>query len=114
MDTLTKKLSTAGLFYRMRDDWIRFILVKPKSEYGYVEKLVAIRIASSINPTQQAYVLSQERIAKDFGCGIRVVKSAVQKLKKENLIRAKRVKVEGFAKRFNSYELVPVELSGPF
>jgi transcription initiation factor IIE alpha subunit len=114
MDTATQKLSPAGQFYRTRDSWIKFILCKPKDEYTYVEKLVAIRIASTINPKTQTWVLSQGRIAKDLGCGVRIVKSAVAKLKEEKLIKAKRVRVPGQTKLFNAYELVPVELSGPF
>lgn len=114
MDTRTQKLSPAGQFYRMRDNWIKFILCKKKDEYTYVEKLVAIRIASAINPTTQAWVLSQARIAEDLNCGLRIVKSAVAKLKDERLIRATRVPVPGHKKLFNAYELVPVELSGPF
>jgi len=113
MDIQTQKLSPAGQFYRMRDNWIKFILCKRKDEYTYVEKLVAIRIASAINPTTP-WVLSQSRIAEDLDCGVRVVKSAVRKLKDEKLIRATRVKVPGHTKLFNAYELVPVELSGPF
>ena len=98
----------------MRDNWIKHVLCRPKDEMTYVEKLVAIRIASSINPASGIWVLSQGRIADDLSCGVRVVKSAVAKLKSENLIRATRVKIAGHAKRFNAYELVPVEQSGPF
>lgn len=114
MDTRQTQLSPAGEFYRMRDNWIRHVLCRPKDELTYVEKLVGIRIASSINPTDRVWVLSQGRIANDLNCGIRIVKSAVAKLKKEKLLRATRVKVTGHAKMFNAYELVPVELSGPF
>jgi len=113
MDAITQKLSPAGQFYRMRDNWIRFVLCKKKDEYTYVEKLVAVRIASAINP-ETPWVLSQARIAKDLDCGIRIVKSAVQKLKQERLIKATRVRVPGQKKLFNAYELIPVELSGPF
>lgn len=111
---LPKELTPSGSFYRMRDDWIRYILTRPKDELSYVEKLVAIRIASAINPTSRSWILSQERIASDLDCGIRIVKSAVAKLKRERLIKAMRVRVPGQMKLFNSYELVPVELSGPF
>ncbi len=90
------------------------MLVRPKAEYSYVEKLVAIRIAESVNPKDRSWVLSQAKIANDFECGIRIVKSAVAKLKADGLIRATRVRVPGHHKLFNSYELVPVELSGPF
>lgn len=90
------------------------MLTRPKAEYSYVEKLVAVRIATAINPTDRAWVLSQGRIAEEFGCGIRIVKSAVAKLKEDGLIRATRVRVPGHNKLFNSYQLVPVELSGPF
>lgn len=115
MDTQNRKeLSAAGAFYRMRDNWIRHVLTLKKKEMTYVEKLVAIRIASAINPATGYWVLSQGRIADDLDCGIRIVKSAVAKLKAERLIEATRVRVPGHNKLFNAYRLVPVELSGPF
>jgi len=107
--TPRKTLSLSGMFYRRRDDWIRHILKRPKDSYSYVEKLVAIYIAETINPKDQAWVTSQDRIASDMEIGIRVVKSAVAKLKDDGLLTAKRTRISGNAKTFNSYSIVAVE-----
>lgn len=108
-----KELSLSGIFYRRRDEWIKYILKRPKAEFSHVEKLVAIYIAETINPELRSWVTSQERIASDMEIGIRVVKSAVSKLKAEGLLEAKRVRVKGNSKLFNSYSIVAVEDAVP-
>jgi biotin operon repressor len=108
-----KELSLSGMFYRMRDNWIRHVIGRPKKDYSPVSKLVAIRIATAINPETRSWVISQARIAADLEVGERIVKQAVAQLKKDGLIKVKRVKVPGKAKLFNAYEIVPVELAEP-
>lgn len=104
-----KELSPSGLFYRMRDDWIKYILKRPKAELSHVEKLVGIYIAETINPDDREWVTSQERIAEDLEIGVRMVKSAVVKLRSEGLLKTKRKRVKGNSKLFNSYSIVAVE-----
>jgi len=108
-----KQLSPSGTFYRQRDEWIKSILRRPKAELSHVEKLVAIYIVETINPVDRAWVTSQERIADDMEIGIRIVKSAVSKLKAMGLIRAKRVSIKGNGKLFNCYSMVPVDEASP-
>ncbi len=113
MKTEKKELSLSGVFYRRRDDWIRHVLKLPKADLSHVEKLIAIYIAETINPDKRAWITSQERIAADLEVGIRVVKSAVVKLKKMGLIETKRTRVSGNSKLFNSYSIVAVEEALP-
>lgn len=108
-----KELSLPGVFYRRRDDWIRHILKRPKAEFSAVEKLVAIYIAETINPDDREWITSQEKIAADMEVGVRIVKSAVSKLKKQGLLKAKRKRVSGNSKLFNSYAIVAVEDAVP-
>lgn len=108
-----KQLSLAGLFYRRRDDWIKHILKRPKADYSHVEKLVAIYIAETINPEDRGWITSQERIADDMEIGIRVVKSAVSKLRADGLLEVRKARVNGNSKLFNSYSLVGVEVAVP-
>ena len=112
-----KSLTLSGLFYRMRDDWIRYVIrlprIEPKSDLSHVERLVAVYIAEAINPKSRSWVVSQEKIADDLGVQVRVVKSAVAKLRQKGLIETTRVRVHGHAKLFNAYVLVPVELAEP-
>ena len=104
----SKDLTPAGLFYRDRDDWIKYILRRSKADYSPVEKLVAIYIAETINPEDREWITSQERIATDLEIGIRIVKSAVAKLRKEGLLGIKKRRVSRNSKLFNSYSIVPV------
>lgn len=113
MKIVRKELSQPGLFYRRRDEWIRYVLRLPKSDLSHVEKLVGIYIAETPNPKAQSWITSQERIADDLGVGIRIVKSAVAKLKRMGLIRARRSRLNGNPKLFNSYEIVAVEVAEP-
>lgn len=109
MKQAKKELTLPGMFYRRRDDWIRFILKRPKTQYSYVEKLVAIYIAETINPDSREWVTSQEKIADDMEIGIRVVKSAVSKLRSDGLLTVRKARVGGNPKLFNSYAIVAVE-----
>jgi hypothetical protein len=104
-----KTLTPAGMFYRRRDDWIKHVLKRPKADLSHVEKLVAIYIAETINPDTRRWVTSQEKIAIDMEIGVRVVKSAVAKLKEAGLLEAKRTKVNGNPKTFNCYSIVAVD-----
>lgn len=108
-----KELSLSGLFYRRRDDWIKFILKRPKAQYSHVEKLVAIYIAETINPDEREWVTSQERIAADMEIGLRIVKSAVSKLRKDGLMKVRKARVKNNPKLFNSYSIVAVEEAEP-
>ncbi len=113
IDKPKKELSLAGMFFRRRDDWIKYILRRPKAEFSHVEKLVAIYIAETINPRDRAWITSQEKIADDMEIGVRVVKSAVAKLKREGLLGAKRARVQGSPKTFNCYSIIPIEDATP-
>jgi DNA-binding MarR family transcriptional regulator len=108
-----KTLSLSGMFYRRRDDWIKFVLEIPKAELSFTEKAIAIFIAEKMNPRDQSWVISQERIAKALGLKIRIVKSAVAKLKERGLIRTRRTRLNGKPKLFNAYEIVAVEDAEP-
>lgn len=108
-----KELSLSGVFYRRRDEWIKHVLRLPKAELSHVEKLIGVYIAETINPEKRAWITSQERIAADLELGIRVVKSAVVKLKKMGLLATKRARVNGNSKLFNSYSIVAVEDARP-
>lgn len=108
-----KELSFAGVFYRRRDDWIKFILKRPKAQLSHVEKLVAIYIAETINPDAREWITSQERIADDMEIGVRVVKSAVSKLRREGLLSVRKARVLDNPKLFNSYSIVAVEDAEP-
>lgn len=108
-----KELSPEGRFYRMRDNWLRHILIRPKTVLSPVEKLVALRIGTSINPELRYWVISQARIAADLEVKERIVKSAVSKLKKNGLVTVRRVRIGGNRKMFNAYSLVPVEMAEP-
>ncbi|PDT47301.1 hypothetical protein CO661_14055 [Sinorhizobium fredii] len=110
---LKKQLSYAGMFYRMRDNWIRHVIRQPKGGYSVTERLVAVYIAEAINPQSRMWIVSQEKIAADLDVRIRVVKGAVAKLRQDGLLMTTRVKVQGHSKLFNAYELVPVELAEP-
>jgi len=109
MKKQVKELSLSGIFYRRRDQWIKHVLTAPKDRLSHVEKLVAVYIAGTINPESRAWVTSQERIASDMDIGVRIVKSAVAKLRDEGLLETKRVRVNGNPKRFNAYSIVAVE-----
>jgi DNA-binding MarR family transcriptional regulator len=111
MKIVRKQLTPAGMFYRRREDWIRYVLRLPKAELSLAEKAIGIYIAETLNPDAQTWVTSQERIASDLEVGIRIVKSAVSKLKKRGLIRARRTRLNGNPKLFNAYEIVAVELA---
>jgi biotin operon repressor len=115
MDTIKPRieLSLSGMFYRRRDDWIKHVLKRPKAELSHVEKLVGIYIAETINPKDREWVTSQERIADDMEIGIRIVKSAVSKLRKEGLLKVRKARVPGNPKLFNSYSIVAVEDAFP-
>lgn len=108
-----KDLSLSGLFYRRRDDWIKHVLKRPKAQLSHVEKLVGIYIAETINPKDREWVTSQERIAEDMEIGIRIVKSAVSKLRAEGLLMVRKARVPGNQKLFNSYSIVAVEDAFP-
>lgn len=112
-NTPRKELSLSGIFYRRKDDWIRHVLKRPKSEYSHVEKLVAIYIAETINPESREWITSQARIAEDMDIGIRIVKSAVAKLRHDGLLKMRRVKILDKPKRFNCYAIVAVEDAVP-
>jgi len=113
MKQAKKQLTLAGIFYRRRDDWIKYILKRPKAQYSHVEKLVAIYIAETINPEDREWITSQERIADDMEIGIRVVKSAVSKLRSDGLLMVRKARVNGNPKLFNSYSIQPVEDATP-
>lgn len=108
-----KELSPAGLFYRQRDDWIKFIISRPKAQFSHVEKLVAVYIAETINPEAREWVTSQERIADDLEVGVRIVKSAVAKLKQAGLLTTRRRRILASKNAFNSYAIVAVEHAIP-
>lgn len=112
-NVVRKELSLPGMFYRMREDWIRYVIRLPKAEMSATEKVIAVYIAQTMNPRDRTWIVSQDRIAKDLDVQIRVVKSAVAYLKGEGLIRVRRVKVPGHSKLFNAYEIVAVELAEP-
>jgi DNA-binding MarR family transcriptional regulator len=112
-NVVKKPLSLSGMFYRRRDDWIKFVLEIPKAEMSFTEKAIAVFIAEKMNPRDQSWVISQERIAKDLDLKIRVVKSAVSKLKAMGLIEARRTRLNGNPKLFNSYQIVAVEDAVP-
>lgn len=113
MNKQKKELTLAGVFYRRRDQWIRHVLRRPKVVYSHVEKLVAVYIAETINPDDREWVTSQERIAEDMEIGIRIVKSAVAKLRKDGLLTVRKAKVKGNAKLFNCYAIVAIEDATP-
>lgn len=108
-----KPLSLSGMFYRMRDDWIRYVIRRPKEDYSVTERLVAVYIAEAINPDSRMWIVSQEKIAADLDVKVRVVKGAVAKLRNDGLLMTARVKLQGHSKLFNAYELVPVEMAEP-
>lgn len=111
--TPRKVLSLSGMFYRRRDDWMKYILKRPKAEFSHVEKLVAIYIAETINPDDREWITSQEKIADDLELGLRIVKSAVAKLKAEGLLSIRKARIGDNPKRFNSYAIVSVEDAVP-
>lgn len=113
MKNVSKQLSISGLFYRRREDWIRYVLRLPKAEMSFAEKCIAIYIAETLNPEAQSWVTSQERIAADLQVKIRIVKSTVAKLRALGLLRARRTRLNGNPKLFNAYEIVAVELADP-
>lgn len=100
------ELSLSGMFYRRRDEWIRYVISLPKDDLTATEKAVAVRIVIALNPQEQVYVLGQARIADDLGIAVQTVKNAVLKLKRLGLIEAKRVSYKQGARPFNSYEMV--------
>lgn len=108
-----KELTLSGRFYRMRDDWIRYVIRRPKEDYSVTERLIAVYIAEAINPDSRMWIVSQEKIAAELDVKVRVVKSAVAKLRKDGLLQTTRVQVQGHSKLFNAYEIVPVELAEP-
>ena len=97
------------MFYRRRDEWIRYVISLPKEDLTATEKAVAVRIVISLNPKEQVYVLSQARIANDLGLAVQTVKNSVLKLKRLGLIESKRVPYKDGSKPFNSYEMVSPE-----
>lgn len=105
------------MFYRRRDDWIRYVIrgkvTDAKRDLTHVERLVAVYIAEAINPASGRWIVSQQRISEDLGVTIRVVRNAVTKLRNMGLITTERVMVPGHTKRFNAYVFVPVELAEP-
>lgn len=113
MHPKNKELSLSGMFYRRRDDWIKYVLKRPKAELSHVEKLVGIYIAETINPDDREWITSQERIAADMDIGIRIVKSAVSKLRREGLLTVRKARVNENPKLFNSYAIVAVEDAVP-
>ena len=100
------ELSLSGVFYRRRDEWIRYVIARPKDELTATEKAVAVRIVISLNPQEQVYVLSQARIANDLGIAVQTVKNAVLKLKRLGLIESRRVPYRDGSRPFNSYEMI--------
>ncbi len=111
--TKRKELSAPGIFYRRRDDWIKYVLRLPKAELSHVEKLVAIYIAETNNPKDRGWITSQEKIADDLDIGIRIVKSAVSKLRAAGLIETKRRRLGDNVKMFNLYSIVDVKDAVP-
>lgn len=108
-----KELSLSGRFYRMRDEWIRYVIRLPRDEFSATEKLVAVFIAETINPVTRSWTISQAAIAKDLEITERAVKGAVAKLRERGLIEVERVSINGHSKLFNRYELVPPEQAIP-
>ena len=101
-----KELSLSGIFYRDRDEWIRYVISMPKEDLTATEKAVAVRIVIALNPQERVYVLGQARIAEDLGIAVQTVKNAVLKLKRLGLIEAKRVSYKHGVRPFNSYEMI--------
>lgn len=117
MEKANNELSLPGMFYRRREDWVRYVLrlkrIDKSEDLSDGEKLVAIYIAQTLNPKSRSWVTSQAKIAKDLEFGERVVKSAVAKLKKKGLLKVERVKIAGKTKLFNAYSIVPPDAALP-
>lgn len=105
------KLSESGEFYRSRDEWIRYVLDRPKDELSLVHKAIAVKIAMTTNPKKRTYSISQARIAKDIDVAEKTVKHAVGKLRKLGLLDTEKRRIGPNTKAFNFYRLVPVVLA---
>ena len=106
-------LTASGRFYRTRDDWVRYVLDRPKDEFTIADKAIGVKIAMTTNPKQGRYSISQARIAKDLGLAEQTVKNAVVKFRKAGLLDIEKRKIGTNTKAFNFYRLVPVELAMP-
>lgn len=112
-DQVRKELSPSGRFYRMRDQWIRYVIRLPRDEMSATDKMVAVLIAQTINPTTRKWVISQAAVARELEVTERAVKGAVRKLRERGLIEIERVAINGQSKLFNCYELVSPEHAIP-
>ena len=110
-ETTQPKLTASGRFYRSRDDWVRYVLDRPKTQFTVVDKAIGVKIAMTTNPKKSAYSISQARIASDLGVAEQTVKNAVGKFRRAGLLDIEKRQIGKNSKAFNFYRIVPVELA---
>ena len=105
-------LSESGVFYRDRDEWMRY--VQTRTEWDASTRLVGCYIATRINPTTREAWPMQSTIAKDLGVSAPTVKRAVATLVGSQLLRVRLVKPRGGRRAVNHYALVhPADEGSP-
>ncbi|MBO6901396.1 MAG: hypothetical protein JJ864_08620 [Rhizobiaceae bacterium] len=97
-------LTDSGVFYRDRDEWMRYVVTQPDLDNSV--RLVALYIALRANPQSREPFPRQTTIAKELRLHVQTVKLAVAALKSRNLIVVSRRIAPGGRKPVNHYALI--------
>lgn len=104
-------LTEAGLFYRERDEWLRYLTTR--TEYDASTRLVGCYIALRTNPETRETWPKQETIADDVGLSVMTVKRAVWRLVADRLLSVRVRRPTGGRNPINHYSLVhPADSDG--
>lgn len=97
-------LSSAGVFYRDRDEWMRHLA--GRDGYDASTRLVGIAIALYTNPKSREAYPQQQTIARSIGLSVPTVKRAVALLVKDGLLHRRLKLRQGGKRAVNHYSLI--------
>ena len=105
-------LSDSGVFYRDRDEWLRYLTTR--SDYDASTRVIGCYIALRINPETRETWPKQTTIADDTGLAVMTVKRAVWRLVSDRLLSVRvRRPIIGGRNPVNHYSLVhPADSEG--
>lgn len=97
-------LSLAGVFYRDRDEWMRFLTTCEDIEVS--ARLVGCYIALRINPQDRETWPKQGTIAKEVGLSLATVKRCIKQLQVSGLLFVEQPGRRGVKRAVNCYSLI--------
>lgn len=97
-------LSESGVFYRDRDEWMRYVQGRTDMEVSV--RLIGCYLALKMNPVSPEAFPMQTTMATELGVSLATVKRAIAQLLAFQLMRVRLVSVRRGKRPVNHYSLI--------